>query len=134
MGYVRRIGGRRDQRARERWRGLLGVLLCCGLGLSASPAAQADESTYQGSPIFQGAGACPACGDQQICSGEAASFDGTLLDTDLTRPAPGTGASHPLIVMLNGFGGTKHEWESLTNAGDGGDKYDWNTHWFAQHG
>jgi hypothetical protein len=36
--------------------------------------------------------------------------------------------------MLNGFGGTKHEWESLTNTGDGGDKYNWNTHWFAQHG
>ena len=22
----------------------------------------------------------------------------------------------------------------VTNAGDGGDKYDWNTHWFSQHG
>jgi hypothetical protein len=86
---------------------------------AAAPEAQAAEPTFKGSPIFQGAGACPPYGDEQICSGEVASFDGTLLDVDLTRPAQGTGASHPLIVMVNGFGGTKHEWESLTNKGDG---------------
>jgi len=102
--------------------------------LGAVTGASAAEPTYQGSPIFQSAGACPAYGDQEICSGEVASFDGTLLDTDLTLPAHGTAGSHPLMVMLNGFGGTKHEWESVTNAGDGGDKLDWNTHWFSQHG
>src|SRR5437764_11470622 len=113
-------------------RGLSALLLACGIAIlgslaSALAAEPTTEPTYQGSPIFQGAGACPTYGDEQICSGEVASFDGTLLDVDLTRPAQGTGGSHPLIVMLNGFGGTKHEWESLTNEGDGGDKYNWNT-------
>jgi dienelactone hydrolase len=107
-----------------------GALVLAGAATSASAA----EPAYEGSPIFQDSGACPAYGDQQICSGEVASFDGTLLDTDLTRPAQGTGGSHPLIVMLHGFGGTKHEWESATNAGDGGDKAEWNSHWFSQHG
>ncbi len=110
------------------------LVVACGLVLLGAAPALAAEPTYSGSPIFQGPGACPSYGDQQICSGEVASFDGTLLDTDLTLPARSTGPRHPLIVMLNGFGGTKHEWESTTNEGDGGDKYHWNTHWFSQHG
>jgi len=36
--------------------------------------------------------------------------------------------------MFHGFGNNKHEWESTTDAGDGADKYHWNTHWFAAHG
>jgi dienelactone hydrolase len=79
-------------------------------------------------------GPCPVYGDEQICSGEVPSFDGTLLDVDLTKPAQNTGSVHPLIVMLHGYGNNKHEWESLTNEGDGADKYDWNSHWFSQHG
>jgi cephalosporin-C deacetylase-like acetyl esterase len=39
-----------------------------------------------------------------------------------------------LIVMMNGFSNDKHEWQSLTEEGDGGDKYHWNSHWFAKHG
>jgi dienelactone hydrolase len=77
---------------------------------------------------------CPAYGDMQVCSGSVPSFDGSKLDVDLTLPSAGTGSSHPLIVMLHGFGANKREWESTTNAGDGADKYDWNSHWFAQHG
>ncbi|TMK40952.1 MAG: hypothetical protein E6G56_06090 [Actinobacteria bacterium] len=79
-------------------------------------------------------GSCPAYGDQQICSGEVPSFDGSKLDVDLTLPATGTGASHPLILLFNGFGNNKHEWESTTNEGDGADKFHWNSHWFAEHG
>ena len=45
-----------------------------------------------------------------------------------------TGSSHPLIVMLHGFGNDKHEWESTTDEGDGADKYHWNNRWFARHG
>jgi dienelactone hydrolase len=92
----------------------------------------APRATAATSPIFQGT--CPTYGDQQICSGEIPSFDGTMLDVDLTKPAQNTGSSHPLIVMLHGYGNNKHEWESLTNQGDGADKYDWNSHWFSQHG
>src|SRR3954454_6181911 len=64
---------------------------------------------------------CPRYGDQEICSGQVQSFDGTSLDVDLTKPAQNTGSKHPLIVMLHGFGNTKHEWESKTNEGDGAD-------------
>lgn len=94
--------------------------------LSASSRALAATAIFQ-SP-------CPTYGDEQICSGEVPSFDGTPLDVDLTKPAQSTGSTHPLIVMLHGFGNNKHEWESLTNQGDGADKYDWNSHWFSQHG
>src|SRR4051794_27431692 len=77
---------------------------------------------------------CPVYGDTQICSGDVPSFDGSKLDVDLTLPQHDTGARHPLIVMLHGFGNNKHEWESLDNQGDGADKHRWNSHWFAQHG
>jgi predicted acyl esterase len=76
-----------------------------------------------------------AINDQvQICSGEVASWDGTSLDVDLTLPQRGSGARHPLIVMLHGFANNKHEWESLTDEGDNHDKWHWNNHWFAEHG
>ena len=71
---------------------------------------------------------------ERVCSGEVPSFDGSTLDVDLTQPAPGTGSTHPLIIMLHGFGNNKHEWESTTNEGDGADKWHWNNHWFAEHG
>jgi poly(3-hydroxybutyrate) depolymerase len=48
-------------------------------------------------------GACPTYGDMQVCSGSVPSFDGSKLDVDLTLPSGG-GTSHPLIVMLHGFG------------------------------
>src|SRR5215218_9595273 len=77
---------------------------------------------------------CPVYGDTQICSGSVPSFDGSKLDVDLTLPRHDTGTRHPLIVMLHGFGNNKHEWESLTDEGDGADKARWNNHWFARHG
>ncbi|WP_446210352.1 CocE/NonD family hydrolase C-terminal non-catalytic domain-containing protein [Micromonospora sp. IBSANI012] len=46
----------------------------------------------------------------------------------------GTGDTHPLIVLLHGFGNDKHEWESTSDVADGADKYHWNNHWFAAHG
>ena len=77
---------------------------------------------------------CSPYGGVQVCSGEVASWDGALLDADLTLPQPGTGDRHPLIVMLHGFANNKHEWESISDAGDGGDKWHWNNHWFAERG
>jgi dienelactone hydrolase len=73
-------------------------------------------------------------GGVRICSGSVPSFDQSKLDVDLTQPMHDTGTSHPLIVMLHGFGNNKHEWESRTDAGDGADKYHWNNRWFAKHG
>ena len=77
---------------------------------------------------------CPTYGNQQICSGSVPSWDGSPLDVDLTLPTQGTGTRHPLMIVLHGFGNNKHEWESLTDEGDGADKYHWNSHWFARHG
>ena len=76
--------------------------------------------------------ACPVYGDMQVCSGSVPSFDGSKLDVDLTLPLHDTGTGHPLIVMLHGFGNDKHEWESITDDGDGADKDQWNSHWFAR--
>src|SRR5947209_7895398 len=84
--------------------------------------------------------ACPtgsasgSYGGVAICSGEVPSFDGSLLDVDVTQPAQNTGTTHPLMIMLHGFGNDKHEWESTTDEGDGADKYHWNNRWFAEHG
>ncbi len=84
---------------------------------------------------------CPAAnaegegyGGVRICSGSVPSFDGSKMDVDVTQPMPGTGLSHPLIVMLHGFGGDKHDWESTTDEGDGADDWHWNNRWFAKHG
>ena len=62
------------------------------------------------------------------------SWDKVPLDVDVTLPAQNTGTRHPLIVMLHGFGNNKHEWESLTDEGDGANKWHWNNRWFAEHG
>jgi hypothetical protein len=80
-------------------------------------------------------GPCPTYSGLEICSGQVASFDGATLDVDVTKPLGAIRPKdHPLIVMLHGFGNDKHEWESLTTAGDGGDKWHWNSRWFARHG
>ena len=76
---------------------------------------------------------CPSYGDQRVCIAQVPSFDGSSLDVDVTLPE-GAGASHPLIVLLHGFGNDKHEWESHDDRGDDADKWHWNSHWFARHG
>jgi dienelactone hydrolase len=110
---------------------LLGVL---GLTLPASAAFAATLP-----PSFTAS--CPTenpdgepYGGVRICSGTVPSFDEAKLDVDLTQPMQGTGSSHPLIVMLHGFGNDKHDWESTTDEGDGADKYHWNNRWFAKQG
>ena len=102
---------------------LFAVLLCA----AAPAAARAAEFP---------AGDCPQYGDLRICTAEVPSFDGTPLDADLTLPAgePPRGGGHPLIVLLHGFGGDKHDWQSTNDEGDGGDKWRWNSHWFAKRG
>ena len=104
------------------------VLLCAVLLCAAAPAA-ADAAAFP-------AADCPSYGDLRICTAEVPSFDGTPLDADLTLPAgePPRGGGHPLIVLLHGFGGDKHDWQSTDDEGDGGDKWRWNSHWFAKRG
>src|SRR4051812_6067838 len=107
---------------RRRWVGLAATAMCLMVPAAASAAA----------PLTFSEG-CGDFGGVHVCSGEAPSFDGSPLDFDLTFPTTG-GSRHPLVVMLNGFGNDKHEWESTTDEGDGGDKYHWNNRWFARHG
>src|SRR5688500_11157635 len=76
---------------------------------------------------------CPAYGEQRVCTAQVPSFDGTMLDVDLTLPMGG-GDRHPLMILLHGFGNDKREWQSLDDRGDGADKLRWNSHWFARHG
>ncbi|HEV7665526.1 MAG TPA: acetylxylan esterase [Chloroflexota bacterium] len=78
-------------------------------------------------------GACGLYGGVRICSAQVTSFDGTPLDADLSFPTTAA-SSHPLVVLLHGFGNDKHEWESTTDEADNGDKWHWNSHWFATHG
>jgi predicted acyl esterase len=107
-------------------------LAACAIALLAALAAAAPANATTLPSGFTAP--CPVYGDMQVCSGSVPSFDGSKLDVDLTLPAQGTGSRHPLIVMLHGFGNDKHEWESLTDDGDGADKARWNSHWFARHG
>ncbi|MEA2622180.1 MAG: type transport system ATP-binding protein [Chloroflexota bacterium] len=101
--------------------------------LAGVPAAGASAATAP--PITASFNDCPVYpGGDHICTGEVPSFNGSMLDVDLTLPSNGGGAKHPLIVMLHGFGNDKHEWESTDDAGDGADKARWNNHWFARHG
>jgi predicted acyl esterase len=114
-----------------------------GLGLVLAAAATmlpaASASAAELPPSFTPS--CPtenasgeSYGGVRICSGSVPSFDGSKMDVDLTQPMEGTGQVHPLIVMLHGFGGDKHDWESTTDEGDGADRYHWNNRWFASHG
>jgi dienelactone hydrolase len=108
-------------RIRTSIRALLGVI-AAGLVLGATPALAA--------PLT-----CAPYGELRICSGQVASFDGATLDVDVTRPLRPQGArSHPLIVMLHGFGNDKHEWQSTNDDADGADKWHWSSHWFASRG
>ncbi|HMC71176.1 MAG TPA: CocE/NonD family hydrolase, partial [Mycobacteriales bacterium] len=59
--------------------------------------------------------------------------DGAGLDIDLTLPAKGSGP-YPTVLMMHGWSNDKHEWESTSKDGDGGDKYHWNNVWFAAQG
>ena len=115
-------------------RGLLGIVLVAAVTLPASTASATTlpDSFTPSCPTENAQG--ESYGGVRICSGSVPSFDESKLDVDLTQPMHDTGSSHPLIVMLHGFGGDKHDWESTTDEGDGADKYHWNNRWFAKHG
>src|SRR5829696_3811471 len=126
-GHRAVVRGRPGREARFR---LVALLFCLGVGLLCfAPAASAVDAPFSGPcpPV-------PNPNGDHICSTQVPSHDGTSLDVDVTQPAAGTGSSHPLIVLLHGFGNDKHEWESTNDRGDGGDKRNWNSHWFARHG
>jgi dienelactone hydrolase len=107
------------------------ALVALALGATNAAATELPSSFTSSCPTQSPDG---SYGGVRICSGTVPSFDDATLSVDLTQPAPNTGSSHPLIVMLHGFGNDKHEWESTTNEGDGADKYHWNNKWFAEHG
>ena len=111
---------------------LLLLLTALALPATGASAATLPDSFTPSCPTESPGG--DSYGGVRICSGTVPSFDEAKLDVDLTQPAQGPGTSHPMIVMLHGFGNDKREWESTTDEGDGADKYRWNSHWFAKHG
>jgi hypothetical protein len=110
----------------------LSAVALTAVAATAPPTGALAAPTNAPAPLNLPCAAYP--GGDTVCSGEVRSFDGSPLDVDVTLPASGTGSRHPLMVMFHGFGNNKHEWESTTDAGDGADKYHWNSHWFAGHG
>ncbi len=69
-----------------------------------------------------------------VCSGYVKSFDGTPLSTDVTIPDNADGPL-PLVVMLNGWGSNKSNFEATSLAGNGSPyTYHWNNAWFASKG
>src|SRR4051794_22314259 len=86
-------------------------------------AAQADPAPF--------GHACSPANGVRFCStpdlaSRPASFDGTLIDVDVTLPATGDGP-FPTILLLHGLGGTKTSFE---NAGGGDQSY---TNWSFAH-
>ena len=124
-------------RTRLRRRGpvlFLVVMLVAAFTSVVAGAARGDAATTTAATTAGPLGlSCGPYGGPTICSGEVPSFDGSILDVDVTRPTK-AGGTHPLIVMLHGFGNDKHEWESTDDIGDNADKWHWNSHWFATHG
>lgn len=69
-----------------------------------------------------------------VCSGFLASFDGTPLSADLTLPV-GRPGPRPLVVMLNGWGNHKTEFEATSLGGNSNSyTWHWNNAWFASQG
>ena len=115
---------------------VLAVLTCAGLGVSASPAIAAEAPDLRQIFENQPGAPCPTYeGGDRICTAEVPSFDGTKLDVDVTLPrSEFRGEKRPLIILLHGFGGDKHDFESVNDEADLQDKFRWNNHWFARHG
>ena len=74
----------------------LALLLCCLLPASATAAAKPFESLE-----------CAEQEDVRFCSGKIDTWDGHLVDTNVTLPASGDGP-FPLIILSHGWGGTKY--------------------------
>jgi predicted acyl esterase len=111
---------------------LAAVGLLLGVALLALPAiATANEPKPFGH-------ACKAQDGVRLCPTETLaervpSFDGVPLDVDVTLPPSGAGP-FPTIVMMHGWGESKHTFEASTPAGDANKTFDYNNVYYAQHG
>src|SRR5256714_15559647 len=69
------------------------------------------------------------------CSGMLASFDGVLIDSDLTVPLHRLHDRLPLLELLHGGGDNKNQFEAETPNGTGVPPIDnFNNAWFASRG
>jgi hypothetical protein len=101
------------------------ALLAAGLliGTLVAPAVAVGAAT-KGLPKPFGRLLCAPSDGVRLCRGgfvgtedlRVPSFDGVPLDTDLTLPAAGK-APYPLIVLLQGIGGNKFDYESTSDDG-----------------
>ncbi|HEV2062612.1 MAG TPA: hypothetical protein VGR12_07145, partial [Solirubrobacteraceae bacterium] len=74
----------------------LALLLCCALPASATAA---------GKPF--GALDCKAAEGVRFCQGKVDTFDGHVVDVNVTLPSSGDGG-FPLIMLAHGWGGAKY--------------------------
>jgi predicted acyl esterase len=107
-----------------------------GVALLVLPAtATATATTSEPKPFGH---ACKAQDGVRFCPTETLgervpTFDGVPLDVDVTLPASGAGP-FPTIVMMHGWGESKHTFEASTPAGDANKTFDYNNVYYAQHG
>jgi predicted acyl esterase len=117
-----------------RLRAAFGLLL--GVALLALPmTAAATATNIEPKPFGH---VCKAQDSVRFCPTETLgervpTFDGVPLDVDVTLPASGAGP-FPTIVMMHGWGESKHTFEASTPAGDGNKTFDYNNVYYAQHG
>ena len=125
----------------------MSVPMSVGLALALQAPSGAYGITRLDSPIPASAPApCPLSLSQRaqldpvggspstVCSGYLASFDGTPLSTDVTIP-DGSHGPLPLVVMLNGWGNNKSNFEATALDGNASPyTYHWNNAWFASQG
>ncbi|MFJ8361939.1 CocE/NonD family hydrolase C-terminal non-catalytic domain-containing protein [Streptomyces sp. NPDC093984] len=104
------------------------------LGLASPSAERAAAATVCPLALSVSAQVSPPGGSPYtVCSGVVPSFDGTPLDVDVSLPQDSSGPL-PLMVMLNGWGHDKTDFESTTPAGNGANTYHWNNAWFTGKG
>ncbi len=107
---------------------LLSALVAPGAAAAATPAPLGLSCNP---PQVDGVRVCPGNGSSQ----RVPSFDGVPLDADVTLPPASFGdGPFPTIVLLHGYGGSKHDFESTDPSGNGSTTYHYNSDFFASQG
>src|ERR1700740_1230655 len=119
---------RRGQRGRLRASSAL--LLGVALALPASaPAAVEPKPFGHSCKVEAGVRFCPTV----ELSERVPSFDGVPLDVDVTLPEQGVGP-FPAIVMIQGWGGSKPQFEATSTGGESSVEPNYDNVFYAQHG
>jgi predicted acyl esterase len=109
--------------ARGRAAAVIAAIVGGTLGLSSEAVAQPPAPFGHSCTAQNGVRFCPTTSRAK----RVHTFDGILLDVDVTLPPTGNGP-FPTIVMLHGWGGSKVDFESTSPVGG------YNNNFFARHG